>query len=59
MLSKEVKGKREREKYTQLNAEFQRILKRDKKQLSEQCKEIQGNNRMGKTIDLLKKIRGT
>ena len=59
MLSKEVKGKREREKYTQLNAEFQRILKRDKKQLSEQCKEIQGNNRMGKTRDLLKKIRGT
>ena len=59
MLSKEVKGKREREKYTQLNAEFQRILKRDKKQLSEQCKEIQGNNRTGKTRDLLKKIRGT
>ena len=55
----EVNSKGEKERYTNLNAEFQRILKRDKKQLSEQCKEIQGNNRMGKTRDLLKKIRGT
>ena len=57
---REVKGKRERERYTQLNAEFQRIAKRDKKAfLSEQCKEIEENNRMGKTRDLFKKIRDT
>ena len=57
---REVKGKGKREKYTQLNAEFQRIAKRDKKAfLSEQCKEIEENNRMGKTGDLFKKIRDT
>ena len=48
-----MKGKRENERYTQLNAEFQRIARRDKKAfLSEQCKEIEENNRMGKTRDL-------
>ena len=53
-------GKGERERYAQLNAEFQRIAKRDKKAfLSEQCKEIEENNRMGKTTDLFKKIRDT
>ena len=53
-----VKSKGERERYTQLNSEFQRIGRRDKKAfLSEQCKEIEENNRMGKTRDLLKKIR--
>ena len=56
---KDAKGKGERERYTQLNAEFQRIARRDKKALSEQCKEIEENNRMGKTRDLLKKIRDT
>ena len=56
---REVKGKGEKERYTHLNAEFQRIAKRDKKApLSEQCKEIEENNRMGKTRDL-KKIRDT
>ena len=55
-----MKGKRERERYTQLNAEFQRLARRDKKAfLSDQCKEIEENNRMGKTRDLLKKIRDT
>ena len=55
---REGKGKREKERYTHLNAEFQRIAKRDKKAfLSDQCKEIQENNRMGKTRDLFKKIR--
>ena len=55
-----VKGKRERERYTQLNAEFQRIARGDKKAfLSEQFKEIEENNRMGKTTDLFKKIRDT
>ena len=50
----------ERERYTQLNAEFQRIARRDKKAfISEQCKEIEGNNRMGKTRDIFKKIRAT
>ena len=54
---KDVKGKGEKEKYTHLNAEFQRIARRDKKAfLSDQCKEIEENNRMGKTSDL-KKIR--
>ena len=52
-----MKGKRENERYTQLNAEFQRIARRDKKALSEQCKEIEENNRMGKTRNLFKKIR--
>ena len=50
---REVKGKGERERYTHLNAEFQRIARRDKKAfLSDQCKEIEENNRMGKTRDL-------
>ena len=52
---RDVKGKRERERYTQLNAEFQRIARRDKKALCEQCKEIEKNYRMGKTRDLFKK----
>ena len=53
-----VKGKREKERYTHLNAEFQRIARRDKKAfLSDQCKGIEGNNRMGKTRGLVKKIR--
>jgi len=57
---KEVKGKGEKERYTHLNAEFQRIAKRDKKAfISDQCKEIEENNRMGKTRDLFKKIRDT
>ena len=56
----EVKGKGEKEGYTHLNAEFQRIARRDKKAfLSDQCKEIEENNRMGKTRDLFKKIRDT
>ena len=54
---KEAKGKREKERYIHLNAEFQRIARRDKKAfLSDQCKEIEENNRMGKTRDLFKKI---
>ena len=57
---REVKSKGEKEKYTHLNADFQRIARRDKKAfLSDQCKEIEGNNRMGKTRDLFKKIRDT
>ena len=57
---REVKRKGERGKYTQLNAEFQRTARRNKKTfLSEQCKEIEENNRMQKTGDLLKKIRDT
>ena len=60
MNRKEVKGKGEKEKYTHLNAEFQRIARRDKKAfLSNQCKEIEENNRMGKTRDLFKKMRDT
>ena len=55
-----MKGKRGRERYTPLNAELQRIARRDKKAfLSGQCKEIEENNRMGKTRDLFKKIRDT
>ena len=55
-----MKGKGERERYTQLNAEFQRVAKREKKaSLSDQCKEIEENNRMGKTTDLFEKIRAT
>ena len=55
---REAKGKGDRERYSQLNAEFQRIAKRDKKAfLSDQCKEIEENNRIGKTRDLFKKIR--
>ena len=56
---KEAKGKGEKERYTHLNAEFQRIARRDKAFLSDQCKEIEENNRMGKTRDLFKKIRDT
>ena len=53
---REVKGKGEKEKYTHLNAEFQRITRRDKKAfLSDQCKEIEGNNRMGKARDLFRR----
>ena len=60
MKRKEAKGKEERERYTYLNAEFQRISKRDKKAfLGDQCKEIEENNRIGKTRDLFKKIRDT
>ena len=55
-----MKSKREREQYTQLNVEFHRIAGRDKKDFfSDQCKEIEENNRMGKTRDLFKKIRDT
>ena len=55
---KEAQGKGEKERYSHLNAEFQSIAKRDKKTfLSDQCKEIEENNRMGKTRDLFKKIR--
>ena len=57
---KEVKSKGEKERYTHLNSEFQKIARRDKKAfLSDQCKEIEENNRMGKTRDLFKKIRDT
>ena len=57
---REAKGKGEKERYTHLNAEFQRIARRDKKTfLSDQCKEIEENNRIGKTRDLFKKIRDT
>ena len=57
---REAKSKGENERYTHLNAEFQRIAKRDKKAfLSDQCKEIEEENRMGKTRDLFKKIRDT
>ena len=56
----EVEGKGEKERYTHLNAEFQRIARRDKKALlSDQCKEIEENNTMGKTRDFFKKIRDT
>ena len=55
---REAKSKGEKERYKHLNAEFQRIARRDKKAfLSDQCKEIEENNRMGKTTDLFKKIR--
>ena len=57
---REAKGKGEKERYTHLNTEFQRIVRGDKKAiLSDQCKEIEENNRMGKTRDLFKKIRDT
>ena len=57
---REAKGKGEKERYTQLNAEFQRIARRDEESfLNEQWKEIEENNRMGKTRDLFKKIRNT
>ena len=60
MKSTEAKSKGEKEKYSHLNAEFQKIARRDKKAfLSDQCKEIEENNRMGKTRYLFKKIRDT
>ena len=60
MQRREAKSKGEKERYKHLNAEFQRIARRHKKAfLSDQCKDIEENNRMGKTRDLLKKIRDT
>ena len=60
MKRREAQSKGEKERYTHLNTEFQRIARRDKKAfLSDQCKEIEENNRMGKTRDLFKKIRDT
>jgi len=60
MKRKEVKSKGEKERYTHLNAEFQIVARRNKKIfLSDQCKEIEENNRIGKTRDLFKKIRDT
>ena len=60
MKRREVKSKGEKERYKHLNEEFQRISRRDKKAfLSDQCKEIEENNRMGKTRDVFKKIRHT
>ena len=60
MKRREAKGKGEKERYTHLNAEFQRIARRDENAfLSEQCKEVEESNRMGKTRDLFKKIRDT
>ena len=60
MKRREVKGKGEKERYTHLNSEFQRIARPDRKAfLSDQCKEIDENNRMGKARDLFKKIRNT
>ena len=59
-MRREVKSKGEKERYAYLNADFQRIARRDKKVfLSAQCKEIEENNRMGKTRDLFRKIRHT
>ena len=59
-VKREVKGKGEKERYRHLNAEFQRIARRDKKAfVSDQCKEMEENNRTGKTRDLFKKIRDT
>ena len=55
----EVKSKREKERYTHFNAEFKKVARRDKKAfLSDQCKNLEENNRMGKTRDLFKKMRG-
>ena len=60
MKRREVKSKGEKERYTHLNAEFQKIARRDKKAFfRDQCKEIEENNRIGKTRDLFKKIRDT
>ena len=60
MKRREAKSKGEKERYKHLNAEFQRIARRDKKAFfSDQCKEIEGKNRMGKTRDLFKKVRDT
>ena len=59
-VKREAKGKGEKERYTHLNAEFQRIARRDKKDfLSDQCKEREENNKMGKTSSLFKKIRNS
>ena len=59
-VNTEVKGKGEKERYTHLNSEFQRIARKDTKAfLSDQCKEIEENNRVGKSRDLFKKIRDT
>ena len=59
-VKREVKSKGKKERYKHLNAEFQRIARRDKKAfLSDQCKEIEENNRVGKTRDLFKRIRDT
>ena len=59
MKRREVKSKGGKERYKHLNAEFQRIARKDKKAFSDQCKEIEETNRMGKTRDLFKKIRDT
>ena len=60
MKRRKAKSKEEKERYTHLNAEFQRIAGRDKKAFfSDQCKELDGKNRMGKTRDLFKKLKGT
>ena len=59
MKRRDKKSKGEKERYTHLNTEFQRIARRDKAFLSDQCKEIEENNRMGKTRDLFKKLRDT
>ena len=60
MKRREAKSKGQKERYTHLNAEFQRIARKDKKAfISDQCKEIEENSRIGKTIDLFKKIRNT
>ena len=56
---RDVKSKGEKERYKHLNAEFQRIARKDKAFLSDQCKEVEENNRVGKTRDLFKKIRDT
>ena len=56
---REAKGKGDKERYTHLNAEFQRIMRNKKAFLSDQCKEIEENNRMGKTRDIFKKITDT
>ena len=59
VVKREVKSKGEKERYKHLNVEFQRIARRDKRAFSDQCKEIEENNRMGKTRDLFKKISDT
>ena len=58
MKRREVKNKGEKERFKHLNAEFQRIARRDKKAFSDQCKEIEEKNRMGKTRDLFKRYQG-
>ena len=60
MKRRQLKSKGEKERYSHLNAEFQRLARRDKKAfLSDQCKEMEENNRMGKTRDLFKKVKDT